>query len=102
MQFTPQWRGAVGVATTFANSNTTQDRFGVTPAQAVTSGYAAYTPAAGLRDARISASANYFFSRQVAITAAVSASALLGDTKDSPIVRSKSSVTGVLAVSYEF
>jgi MipA family protein len=102
MQFAPQWRGAVGVATTFANSNTMQTRFGVTAAQAITSGYAAYTPAAGLRDARISASANYFFSRQVAITAAVSASALLGDAKNSPIVRSKSGVTGVLAVSYEF
>jgi MipA family protein len=102
MQFSPQWRGAVGVATTFANSNTMQTRFGVTPAQAITSGYTAYTPAAGLRDARISASANYFFSRQVAITAAVSASALLGDAKNSPIVRSNSAVTGVLAVSYEF
>jgi MipA family protein len=102
MQFAPKWRGAVGVATTFANSNTMQTRFGVTPAQAITSGYAAYTPAAGLRDARVSASANYFFSRQVAVTAAVSASALLGDAKDSPIVRSKSSVTGVLAVSYDF
>jgi MipA family protein len=102
MQFAPQWRGAVGVATTFANSNTMQDRFGVTPAQAITSGYAPYTPASGLRDARISASANYFFSRQVAITGAVSASALLGDAKNSPIVRSKSAVTGVLAVSYEF
>ena len=102
MQLAPQWRGAVGVATTFANSSTMQTRFGVTPAQAITSGYAAYTPAAGLRDARISASANYFFSRQVAITAAVSAGALLGDAKNSPVVRSKSAVTGVLAVSYEF
>ncbi len=102
MQFAPQWRGAVGVATTFANSNTMQARFGVTAAQAITSGYAAYTPTAGLRDARINASANYFFSRQVAFTAAVSASALLGDAKNSPVVRSGSGVTGVLAVSYEF
>jgi MipA family protein len=102
MQFAPQWRGAVGVATTFANSNTMQSRFGVTSAQAVTSGYAPYAPGTGLRDARISASANYFLSRQVAITGAVSASALLGDAKNSPIVRSNSAVTGVLALSYEF
>jgi MipA family protein len=102
MQFAPQWRGAVGVATTFANSNTMQSRFGVTAAQAITSGYAPYSPGAGLRDARISASANYFFSRQVAITGAVSASALLGDAKNSPVVRQNSAVTGVLAVSYEF
>ncbi len=102
MQFAPQWRGAVGVATTFANSNTMQSRFGVTPAQAITSGYAAYSPGAGLRDARISASANYFYSRQVAITGAVSASALLGDAKNSPVIRQNSAVTGVLAVSYEF
>ncbi len=102
MQVAPQWRGAVGVGTTFANSNSMQSRFGVTPAQSITSGYAPYSPGAGLRDARISASANYFFSRQVAITAAVSASALLGDAKDSPVVRSKSAVSGVVAVSYEF
>ncbi len=102
VQFAPQRRGAVGVATTFANSNTMQSRFGVTAAQAITSGYAPYSPGAGLRDARINASANYFFSRQVAITGAVSASALLGDAKNSPIVRNNSAVTGVLAVSYEF
>ena len=102
MQFAPQWRGAVGIATTFANSNTMQTRFGVTPAQAITSGYATYSPGAGLRDARISASANHFFTRKMAITAAVSASALLGEAKNSPVVRSSSAVTGVLAVSYEF
>ena len=102
VQLAPQWRGAVGVATTFANSHTMQSRFGVTPAQAITSGYAAYSPGAGLRDARISASVNHFYSRQIAITAAVSASALLGDAKNSPVVRQNSAVTGVLAVSYEF
>ena len=102
VQLAPQWRGAVGVATTFANSHTMQSRFGVTPAQAITSGYAAYGPGAGLRDARISASVNHFYSRQIAITAAVSASALLGDAKNSPLVRQNSAVTGVLAVSYEF
>ena len=102
MQFAPQWRGAVGVATTFANSHTMQSRFGVTPAQAATTGYAVYSPGAGLRDVRVSASANYFFSRQVALTAAVSASALLGDAKNSPVVRSNSAITGVLALSYEF
>ena len=102
VQLAPQWRGAVGVATSYLNSDAMQSRFGVTASQATSSGYAAYSPAAGLRDARINASANYFFSRQVAITAAVSASALLGDAKDSPVVRSNSAVTGVLAVSYEF
>ena len=102
VQIAPQWRGAVGVATTFANSNTMQSRFGVTPAQALTSGYAPYSPGAGLRDARISASANHFLNRQVTIIGAVSASALLGDAKNSPVVRSNSAVTGVLAVSYEF
>ena len=102
VQLAPQWRGAVGVATTFADSNTMQSRFGVTPAQALSSGYAPYSPGAGLRDARISASANYFLNRQVTITGAVSSSALLGDAKNSPVVRSNSAVTGVLAVSYEF
>ena len=102
VQLAPQWRGAVGVATSYLNSDAMQSRFGVSAAQAISSGYAPYSPAAGLRDARINASVNYFFSRQMAITAAVSSSALLGDAKDSPVVRSNSGLSGVLAVSYEF
>jgi len=36
------------------------------------------------------------------VTGAVSLSALQGDAKNSPIVRERSSVTGVVAVSYRF
>ena len=101
MQLAPQWRSAVGVAASFVNANSMQSAFGVTPAQAVTSGYAAYSPGAGFRDVRATASLNYFVNRQWAVTGVLSASALTGDARRSPIVRDRSSVTGVLALTRE-
>ena len=102
MQLAPQWRSAVGVAASFVNANSMQSAFGVTPAQAVTSGYAAYSPGAGFRDVRATASLNYFVNREWAVTGVLSASALTGDARRSPIVRDRSSVTGVLALTREF
>ncbi len=102
VQLAPQWRGAVGVGTTYANAKTMQSFFGVTPAQAITSGYAAYSPGAGFRDVRASASLNYFVNSKWAVTGAVSATSLQGDAKRSPIVRKRSPVAGVVAVTYEF
>ena len=102
VQIAPQWRSAVGVGTSYVNASTMQSAFGVTPAQAITSGYAPYRPGAGFRDVRATASLNYFVNRQWAVTGAVSASALQGDAKRSPIVRDRSPVMGVLAVTYEF
>lgn len=102
VQLTPQWRSAVGVGVSYVNAKTMQSAFGVTPAQSVSSGYAPYSPGAGFRDVRATASLNYFVNRQWAVTGVVSASALQGDAKRSPIVRDRSPVTGVLAVTYEF
>lgn len=102
VQLAPQWRSAVGVAASYVNAKTMQSAFGVTPAQSVTSGYAPYSPGAGFRDVRASASLNYFVNRQWAVTGAVSAGALQGDAKRSPLVRDRSPVSGVLALTYEF
>jgi MipA family protein len=101
-QFTPQWRGAVGVAATLANRDYMQGYFGVTAAQSLTSAYAAYDAGAGLRDVRANASLNYFITPQWTLTGVLSLSALQGDAKSSPIVRQATSATGVAALSYRF
>jgi outer membrane scaffolding protein for murein synthesis (MipA/OmpV family) len=102
VQLAPQWRTAVGVAATIANGNYMQSYFGVTPAQALTSGYAAYAAGSGVRDVRANASLNYFITEKWTLTGAVSVSSLQGSAKDSPIVRQTTPVTGVVALSYRF
>jgi outer membrane scaffolding protein for murein synthesis (MipA/OmpV family) len=97
-----QWRAALGVAATLANADYLQDHYGVTPAQSQRSVYAAHSVGAGLRDVRANASLNYFVSKPWTITGAVSVSALQGESARSPIVRQRSSATGVLALGYRF
>ena len=102
LQLAPQWRAAAGVAATIANRDYMQGYFGVTPVQAQTSNYAAYTAGAGVRDVRANLSLNYFVTPQWTVTGAISLSALQGDAKGSPIVRERSSVSEVVALSYRF
>ena len=101
-QLAPQWRIAVGAAATLANADAMQSYFGVTPAQAAASGHAVYTPGSGLRDVRANLSLNYFLTRQVTFTTALSVSALQGGAKDSPLTRKTTSPTGVFVIGYAF
>lgn len=102
IQLTPQWRTAVGVAATVVNRELMQDYFGVTAAQAASSGHAVYTAGAGLRDVRVNLSVNYFITSAWTLTGAVTATSLEGDAKNSPIVRERKSAQGILALGYRF
>lgn len=78
--------------------------FGVTPAEAVRSGLAAYRPDGGIRDAGAGITAGYQFNRQWGVIARAGATHYLGDAKDSPIVDegSKIQAVGGLALSFRF
>lgn len=95
-------RLGLGVAATLANAQYMQSYFGVTPAQAARSGYAMYKPGAGLRDVRVNLSLTYRINPNISATAGTSTSMLSGDASDSPLVRQKSTTTGLLAVAYSF
>lgn len=95
-------RLGLGVAATLANADYMQSYFGVTAAQATRSGYAMYTPGAALRDVRANLSLTYRITPKISATAGVSASMLSGDASDSPLVRQKSTTTGLLAVAYSY
>lgn len=97
----PQWSLAVGAALSVVNAAYMQSYFGVTAAQSA-SGYAAYTPSAGLRDVRANLSLTHQFSNRFGVTGVLSLSSLQGDARDSPIVRQATTTTGVLAVTYAF
>ena len=97
----PQWRVNVGVATTLANRSYLQSYFGVAPDKA-TASRPAYSAGAGTRDVRASASLTYAINPQWDATVALSASALQGDARHSPLVRDRTPVTGIIAVTRDF
>lgn len=101
-QLAPQWRGAVGVGATYVNSKYMQAFYGVTPVQSTASGYAVYTPGAGWRDARATASLTYFFNAEWSLTAAATVRWLQDQVKASPIVTETMPVSGVVALGYTF
>ena len=98
----PSLRLNAGVATAWANRAWAQSHFGVNTQQAANSGYAGFNPSAGLRDVRFGVALNYAIAPNWSLTGGLSVSRLLGDAKDSPIVRDRSSVTGVVSTSYRF
>jgi outer membrane protein len=101
-QLAPQWRLGLGVAATYVNSGYMQAFYGVTAQQSAASGYAVYTPGAGWRDIRGTASLTYSFNAEWSLTGAVTVRSLQGDVKRSPIVSEDTPVAGVLALSYSF
>jgi outer membrane scaffolding protein for murein synthesis (MipA/OmpV family) len=101
-QIAAQWRLGVGAGVSLANAEYLQSLFGVTAAQATASGYRAHAPKAGVRNGRVNLSLTYMASPRVSVTAGLTANTLLGDAADSPLVRKKTSVNGLLAVAYAF
>lgn len=94
----------VDAQSTFVDKNYMRTNFGVTPAEAVRSGLAAYRPDGGIRDAGAGITAGYQFSQRWGVIARAGASHYLGDAKDSPVVDegSKIQAVGGLALSFRF
>lgn len=98
----PTWRMAIGAATSVVDSDYMQTNFGVTNAQAASSGYQVYTPKSGVRDLRASGSLTYIINQRTSMTAVLSYSSLASEAKNSPLTRDNSSLNGVLAAVYAF
>lgn len=98
----PSLRLGASVATSWANANHQQSYFGVDAAQSARSGYARFTPGAGLKEVRLGTSLVYRVSPAWSLVGSVNYSELLGDARQSPIVREKAGVSGVLALGYSF
>lgn len=98
----PQWRIGVGAAATYVNADYMQTHFGVTAGQAAGSGNRVYSPGSGLRDVRANLSLTYAFNQRTAVTTALSARALQGDAKDSPLTSKANSIGGGVIATYLF
>jgi MipA family protein len=92
----------VGTYGTWANREYMQAYFGVSPAQALTSQFSAYSTQSGLKSVRNELEATYVLTPQWLLVSAVSDSLLLGDARRSPIVQKRNGITGTIAVAYRF
>jgi len=98
----PQWHAVAGVGITLANAGYMQPYFGVTSAQAASTGYPVHSARAGARDVRGNVAITYSFDPKTSVTAVLSASSLLGDARSSPLTRKQTSETGILAIARAF
>ncbi|MFY9509638.1 MAG: MipA/OmpV family protein, partial [Rubrivivax sp.] len=98
----PALRLRLSAGVTMADSNYMQTFFGVSDAQAATSGYAPHRAGAGVRDTRLGAMLLYVPAQHWAIAGGLNFSQLNGDARTSPLTRERSSVGAVATVGFAF
>lgn len=94
----------VDVQTTWANSDYSRTYFGISAADAIRSGLAAYRPGSGIRDVGAGVSAGYYFDQHLGLIARAGATYLVGDIADSPVTEqgSRWQPLGGVTLSYRF
>ncbi|TEA77218.1 MipA/OmpV family protein [Allopusillimonas ginsengisoli] len=90
------------VAANWASDKYMDSYFGISAEQSANSGLARYSPSAGFKDFSLRVAANYNVSKHWSVVGAVGASRLVGDAVDSPLVKRKTQVSGILGVAYTF
>ncbi len=90
------------VAVNWANAKYMGSYFGVSAGQSAASGLGQYKPSAGFKDASVRLAVSYDVNKNWSVTGAVGASRLLGDAADSPLVKRKTQLQGVVGVVYAF
>lgn len=108
---TGSWFLDAGVSATWADDKFTDAYFGISPAEADRTGFAAYKAKAGVKDAEISLTGGYQFNPRWGVIGMLSYSRLLGDAADSPLanngvgvldVGSRDQFIGGIALSRRF
>ncbi|MGL3608011.1 MipA/OmpV family protein [Rhizobium sp. G187] len=90
------------VSGTWADDKHMQSYFGVTSAQSASSGLTQYDAQAGVKRVDVKGSITYMFTENWSVTGAAGAGFLMGDAKDSPIVKDDVQPFAMLGVSYRF
>ena len=101
-ELAPGLRLRLGTGVTLANQAWAQTRFGVSDAQSTSSGNPAFRPAGGLQDVNGTAGLSYAWSPRVTLSTGITATRVLGDAKDSPLVGKRSTVSGLVGLTYGF
>jgi outer membrane scaffolding protein for murein synthesis (MipA/OmpV family) len=93
---------SAGPSLQFANGESQQTWFGVSPSQSEQSGLAPYSASAGLRDVGIHANLSYLYSPHVILRSFVNVTEITGSAAQSPIVQSKTQATIGIGAAYHF
>jgi outer membrane protein len=101
-EIAPRWYLSTDAGLTLVNARYMRSFFGVSEDQSVASGYATYRPGSGARDLRARLALTYAINPKTSLTAAVSASSLVGDAKASPLTQRRTSESGAVAIRYAF
>jgi outer membrane scaffolding protein for murein synthesis (MipA/OmpV family) len=91
-----------GPSVSVADSNYMQSWFGVTPQQAIDSGYRPYSAGAGLKSAGFGITMIYFVNKHWFVSADGALRRLLGSAAQSPIIQSKTSGVTDISINYQF
>jgi outer membrane protein len=81
----------VNVTSTWATGKYMQSYFGVSPAQSAASGLPVFDANSGFKDVGVELTSNYIFASQWALVSNVGYKRLMGDAKNSPLVRQRGS-----------
>jgi len=96
---------AVGAHTTWASNDYMETYFGVSSPNASSSGLPRYSADSGLKDAGVSLTGHYKFTKTWGMIGNVSYTGMLNDAKDSPLVKKvgdENQYTAVVALTYNF
>jgi outer membrane scaffolding protein for murein synthesis (MipA/OmpV family) len=91
-----------GPSITLANHRYLQKEFGVTPAQALASGYPSFDTRAGASTEGVGFSATRFFTQRWLVNVEGAITRLLGSARDSPITQQRTQRIVSLAVGYSW
>jgi len=101
-ELAPGWGVGLGVGASLANSAYMQSYFGVNAAQSASSGYALYTPGAGLKDINAHIALSHQLTKDIGLFTQVSASTLLGDARKSPLTLQRNALSVAAGLTYSF
>jgi outer membrane scaffolding protein for murein synthesis (MipA/OmpV family) len=92
LPISPEQRVLLTLSTQWANQAAQHSAFGVSAAQSLRSGYAVYTPGAGLRDVGLRLGYGHTLSPKLSLMLGLQVTQLLGAAADSPLTRRSNGV----------
>lgn len=102
LDLSPHHRISVSAGITVVNRGHNAAFFGVTPAEARTSGFEQYAPGGGVRDLTLAASWNWALSPAWMLASGVRATRLRGDARFSPLVERPTNISVSTGLAYRF
>ncbi|USU05600.1 MipA/OmpV family protein [Sphingomonadaceae bacterium OTU29LAMAA1] len=97
---TPRLSLTPTLGTTWANAKYNDRYFGINDREALASGLARFSAGAGFKDVSETLTASYRLTDRIGLSVTGGATTLLGDAADSPLVRRRTTPTGLLSLSY--